>query len=132
MVKGLGNDGRYWAALAEGHLELPKCGDCGEWHWPAPYRCADCGGWNIVWNAVPIEGRIYSWASTPHPFEGTQDLGSPYVTLCVELPQAGNIRLFGLLTDNSIPAIGAQLAGEVRISHVMGRDIPALYWSARA
>lgn len=131
MRRGLGNDARYWDAMMAGRLELPGCADCGRWRWPAPFRCADCGSWNIEWREVRIEGSLYSWTRTGHPFEGTQSLGSPYVTLCVELPHAGNIRLFGLLSDDAEPVIGMPLIGEVRTSHVMGMDIPALYWRAR-
>jgi uncharacterized OB-fold protein len=127
-VKGLGADKRYWEALSDGRLELPQCAACGRWRWPAPFRCGDCGGWNFNWQAVEMRGEIYSWTRTWHPFEGTEHLGSPFVTLSVALPQAGGVRLMGLLDGEAEPAIGAIVTGKGAVSHVYGRDIPAIRW----
>lgn len=129
---GSGNDQRYWTALSEGRLELPRCDNCKRWVWPAPFRCSDCGSWSIAWEAVKPEGRLYSWTRTWHPFAGAEALGLPYVTVSVELPQAGGIRLFGLLEPGAEAAIGVQVIGAVQTSHVFDRDIPAFRWSVAA
>jgi uncharacterized protein len=128
-VKGLGADVRYWDALAEGRLELPRCTSCRRWIWPAPFRCGECGGWDIGWEPVEMAGSIYSWTRTWHPFLGAEDLGLPYATVSVELPQAGGVRLFGLLEPVDDVAIGANVEGSVKTSRVFERDIPALRWS---
>lgn len=131
-MKGLGADERYWQALSEGRLELPRCASCGHWHWPAPFRCSACGGWDFEWIPTEMAGAIYSWTRTWHPFDGAESLGSPFVSVAVELPQAGGIRLLGILEEDAAPTIGRRVAGRVGSSHVYGRDIPALRWKIAA
>ena len=131
-MRGLGNDARYWEGLGEGVLRLPRCSGCSKWSWPAPYRCGDCGSWSFDWTDVPIEGEIYSWTRVHHPFGGAEDLGVPYVTVSVALPQAGNIRLFGILADGDLAKIGLKVTGSVRTTKAFDREIPALEWRAVA
>jgi uncharacterized OB-fold protein len=131
-VKGLGQDGRYWEALSQGRLELPRCAACGRWRWPAPFRCGDCGSWRFDWQAVEMRGVIYSWTRTWHPFEGTESFGSPFVTLSVALPDAGDIRLMGVLDGEGEPVIGAPVVGHVAEAEVYGRTIPGLRWAVTA
>jgi uncharacterized OB-fold protein len=119
----------YWTALAQGVLQLPCCAGCGRWQWPAVWRCAHCGAWEQQWQQVEPRGTVYSWTRTWHPFAGSQDLPPPYVTLLVELPQAGSIRLLGLLDPPEQGLrIGAGVAGVAATTRLGGRDIPALRW----
>ena len=37
----------YWAALAEGRLEVQQCLDCGAWTWPPRPICSKCHGENL-------------------------------------------------------------------------------------
>jgi len=75
---------------------------------------------------------LYTWTRALHPFEGTEDLGAPYVTVLVELPQAGGIRLLGLLKGDAKPKIGMTLTGSVGESRVFDQDIPVIHWRAAA
>jgi uncharacterized OB-fold protein len=107
-----GADGPYWNALAEGKLVLPRCGGCGRWHWPAVHRCGACGTWDPAWQSVEMKGRVFSWTRTWHPFDGSEGIGVPYVSLIVALPQAGHRRVLGLLDgDDAGLAIGAAVSG---------------------
>lgn len=129
-MRGLGNDGQYWAGLDRGALTLPKCTGCETWHWPAPFRCGTCGSWSFEWADVAIEGEVYSWTRVHHPFGGAEDLGLPYVTVSVALPQAGGIRVFGVLANGHDVHIGQKVSGKVRSTRAFDRDIPALEWRA--
>ena len=40
----IGAEGRYFDALIEGRLELPRCEGCGLWHWPAVLPREECWG----------------------------------------------------------------------------------------
>lgn len=128
-MKGLGADARYWEALSAGRLDLPRCMACQRWIWPAPFRCGACGSWDIGWNTVEMTGSLYSWTRTWHPFAGAEALGLPYVTVSVELPQAGGLRMFGLLEPGEGAAIGMAVTGVVATHRVFDRSIPALSWS---
>ncbi len=131
-MKGVGADAPYWAALKRGRLELPRCVICSTWRWPAPFRCAGCGGWSFEWTDVELSGRIYSWTRTWHPFAGTEALGHPYITASVELPQAGGVRLFGLLNSDDAPVIGANVLGVVAVTTVFEQVTPAIRWRLAA
>jgi uncharacterized OB-fold protein len=125
-----GADGPYWNALAEGRLLLPRCGGCGRWHWPAVFRCGECGAWEPQWQPVELRGRVFSWTRTWHAFGGAEGLGVPYVSLIVELPQAGDRRLLGILAGDATGlAIGAAVQGEMGATPVGEVRIPCIRWS---
>ncbi|HKY92565.1 MAG TPA: zinc ribbon domain-containing protein [Nevskiaceae bacterium] len=124
-----GADGPYWNALAEGRLMLPRCRGCGRWHWPAVYRCGACGTWEPEWLDVEMTGRVFSWTRTWHPFGGSEGIGVPYVSLIVELPQAGGRRVIGLLAgDEAGLAVGTPVRGEAAETVVGDTRIPSLRW----
>lgn len=126
---GTGADGPYWNALAQGRLVLPCCTACGRWHWPAVHRCGVCGAWDPEWRDVEMSGRVFSWTRTWHPFGGSEGIGVPYVSLIVELPQAGGRRVIGLLAgDEAGLAIGAPVRGEASETSVGDARIPSLRW----
>lgn len=127
-----GADGPYWAALAQGRLQLPRCVACGRWHWPAVFRCGTCAGWEMAWEEVPMHGEIYSWSRSWHAFGGAEDLSLPYVSLLVALPQAGGCRLLGVLEgEDAGLKIGAAVQGRAATTMLGARQIPALRWRLR-
>jgi hypothetical protein len=124
-----GADGEYWRALEEGRLELPVCQGCGRWHWPAVWRCGDCGGWEHAWREVPMQGTIFTWTRTWHPFAGTEAIGPPFVSLVVALDDAP-VRLTGLLMRSDADVrIGAAVSGSPGVTRIGDEDIPAIRWS---
>lgn len=123
-----GGDRRYWDALAEGRLELPRCAACGRWHWPAVWRCGDCGSWDHVWTERPLAGEVFTWTRTWHRFPGTEELPLPFVTAVVALPGLP-VRLAGIVEgDDSAIEIGTPVAGRIASTLAFGRSIPALRW----
>jgi len=125
----LGAEGRYWDALAKGHLELPRCQGCGRWHWPAVWRCGDCGSWEHEWVEQPIAGTIFTWTRTHHPFGGTEGLAKPFTTVLVTL-ETVPVRLTGILEgDDTSLEIGAPVTGRIGRTRFADAEIPALRWS---
>ena len=132
-VKGMGADGPYWSAIDAGRLELPRCQGCGRWHWPAPFRCSECSSNQFEWVKREPVGQIYSWTRTWHRFDGLENFPLPFVSVLVELPEAGNIRLLGRYDESAgAPVIGMAVIGEVIASEVFARTIPAWCWKAQA
>ena len=122
-------DAPYWQGLAEGRLVMQQCQGCHRWRWPAAFRCGDCGTWDPAWREVPLEGVVYSWTKTWHPFGGTEGIGTPFVTVLAELPQAGNRRLMGLLEgDEARLGVGAPLSGRVDSTPFGDTQLPSLRW----
>jgi hypothetical protein len=124
-----GADQRFWDALAEGHVEMPRCAQCGAWHWPAVWRCAACGSWAQTWVEVPLEGAIYAWTRNWHPFGGLEQIGLPFVTVVVALDSAGGRRLAGLLEgDETGLATGVPVLGRIDSTPIAGDHIPSIRW----
>lgn len=127
-MKGIGNDDEFWAALAQGDLKMQQCSGCGQWNWPAVWRCGACGSWDHAWHKVSGKGRIYSWTRSWHDFGGPRDLPIPYVSVVVELDDAGGNRLLGILQGGD-PAIGAPVQMvEVRKTEFEGEPLLSLVW----
>lgn len=125
----IGAEGRYWDALAEGRLELPRCKGCGKWHWPAVWRCGECGAWEHEWFEQKMAGTIFTWTRTHHRFGGTEGIKLPYVTALVELADVP-IRLQGLIEgDEQNLKIGAQVTGRVDYTDFGAARIPSLRWT---
>jgi uncharacterized OB-fold protein len=128
----LGAEGRYWDALAEGRLVLPRCAGCGRWHWPAVWRCGDCGGWEHDWTPTALAGSIFSWTRTWHRFGGAESLGSPFVTVLVSLAEVP-VRLLGVLEgDETALGLGAAVTGRIDHTRFGDNAVPAIRWSLAA
>jgi len=124
-----GLDRPYWDALAQGRLALPRCAGCSRWHWPAVARCGDCGGWDIHWHDVSPHGTIFSWIRTWHPFAGTESLPVPFISVIVELPEAGGIRLLGLMEEEEGDcAVGLPVTARISERGFGEGTIPVLRW----
>jgi hypothetical protein len=80
-----GDAARYWRALAEGRIELPRCRACGRWiFYPRPF-CPACHETDPEWHEVPGAGRVYTFSvvhRATHPFFLRR---TPYVYAVVEL-----------------------------------------------
>jgi uncharacterized protein len=125
----LGAEGRYWDALLEGRLELPRCKGCGAWHWPAVWRCGGCGSWEHEWLEQPLAGTVFSYTRTHHRFAGSEAFVLPFVSALVELESAA-VRLIGVLEGGeSGLRIGARVTGRIDRTPFGEASIPALRWS---
>lgn len=128
---GIGADEEYWVALERGEFKLPRCSACHTWMWPAHFRCGHCGSWEIAWEAVEPVGTIYTWtrnhAVSDVIKERRADL--PYVTVLVELPQAGGARVAGVLEgDGGAVRIGAAVRGVVRPPDARAKGYATMAW----
>lgn len=124
-----GADQRYWDALVQGRLEMPKCAGCGRWRWPAVWRCGDCGSWDQGWHEVGAAGTVYTWTRTWHRFGGIEAIETPFVSLVVEIDGTDGRRLTGMLEGVEAGLrIGARVAGRIASTAFAGRDIPAIRW----
>lgn len=114
-----GLDTAFWQGLQRDELRVQRCAACGKWTWPPQWRCGICGSWELHWPAVVPEGRVFSWVRTWHAFRPELCDHVPFVTLLVELPGAGDCRLFGMLVG---PGDGLRIGAPATglIQHVEG------------
>lgn len=124
----IGAEGRYFDALVEGKLELPRCSGCGRWHWPAVWRCGECGSEDQVWHELALDGTVFTYARTHHRFAGTEALPLPYTTALVSI-SGTMIRLVGIMEGSeSSLRIGAAVQGRIDRTSFNGHSIPSLRW----
>lgn len=132
IAGGVGADDPYWDALERGDFVAPKCNSCNQWMWPAHYRCGKCGSWEIAWKPIEPSGVLYTWTRNHAVSEVVKErrADTPFVTLLVELPQAGSIRIPGVLegSENGL-AIGAPLRGRIRPGDVKSKGYTTMVWS---
>jgi uncharacterized protein len=90
----------YWAALANGRVEIQQCLDCAHWTWPPRPICSKCHGENLAWRVVGGTGEVHSWVRLHRPvFPSLKDL-VPFDIVLVRLDEEDDILIPGrLLSD---------------------------------
>jgi len=94
------DSGPYWAALAEGRLELQHCRDCGHWTWPPRPICSGCLGENLVWEQAKGTGQVDSWVVTHQVYSPDWAALVPYTIVSVQLDEQYDIRIPGRLVSD--------------------------------
>jgi len=126
-----GLDTPYWAGLLAGELRLQRCTECRTWIWGPQWLCPQCHTFEPGWESVQPVGTVYSWSRSWYPFISELPVALPYVTVLVELPQAGNRRVLGILSEPE-PAkarvrIGDRVTGRFELDE--GATWPLLRWT---
>lgn len=124
-------DDEYWRALEDGQFKLPRCAACKGWTWPAHFRCGKCGSWDFEWVALVPKGVVFTWTRTQYAFdrvlERKEDV--PYVTVVAEIPEAGNVRVMGVLKgDETGLRIGAKVKGSIEPPSPKTKNYPSIRW----
>jgi uncharacterized protein len=101
----------FWAAAAQGRLELPRCARCGAFNWYPNENCGPCGHTVFEWVELEPVGTLFSWSVVARPLFAPYKLIAPYIPALVELPAAPEVRLVTRLVDSEpgALAIGAQV-----------------------
>lgn len=134
IAGGIGADDPFWEALEAGEFQLPRCGGCGRWTWPAHWRCGECGSWEFRWSALEPAGTVYSWTRTWYAFDRTRQRAGdvPYVVALVEVDGTDGARVLGVLTgDETALKIGARAAGAIRPPSEKTMGYPSIVWSLK-
>ncbi|TSD45398.1 DNA-binding protein [Rhodococcus sp. KBS0724] len=126
-----GLDQPYWDGLRAGELRLQRCTQCRTWIWGPQWMCGSCHTFDPDWEAVEPVGTVYSWSRSWYPFVTELAAKVPYLTVLVELPDAGNRRVLGILTgaDADAVQIGDTVVGHFETDQ--GATWPMLRWSRK-
>jgi uncharacterized protein len=89
----------FWAAAAEGRLDLPRCDDCGRLCWYPKESCSHCRGTSFSWASVGGRARLFSWAVVRFAFLPAFKEKVPYLTGLVALDEDRSVRLATELVD---------------------------------
>ena len=81
----------YWQAAKQHQLKLPRCEDCGKFHFYPRSSCPHCRSQKLAWQAVSGKGNIYSFTvvhrAPSKGFEGEV----PYVVAVVALDEGPHL-----------------------------------------
>lgn len=104
----------FWAAVAEGRLELQRCGRCGGYRFfPGPVCpvCLEPGG---EWTPVSGRGRLYSFTVVHRAPGPTFAAEVPYMIALVDLEEGPRLmaRLEGCAPEQLKAGTPVILAGE--------------------
>ncbi len=128
-----GVDTPYWDGLIEGELRMQRCTACRAWIWGPQWLCPHCHTFDPGWEPVEPTGTVYSWSRSWYPFISELPVALPYVTVLVELPEAGNRRVLGILHESDADTtirIGDPVSG--LFVRDPGATWPLLRWTADA
>ena len=76
----------FWDSCRRHEMELPRCQDCGKFHFYPRAMCPHCWSPNLEWVKASGRGKLYSYVINHRPppgFEGD----APYVIAIVELDE---------------------------------------------
>jgi uncharacterized OB-fold protein len=87
----------FWDAARERRLELPRCRDCGKFHFPPRPRCPNCLSPALDWVELSGRGQIYSFTVIHVPVARGFEI--PYAVAQVELEEQAGLRVTSNILD---------------------------------
>jgi uncharacterized OB-fold protein len=90
----------YWAALAQGRLEVQQCLDCEAWTWPPRPVCSGCHGENLAFRPVRGTGEVHSWVRPHRGFFPSLKPLVPFTIVLVRLDEQDDILIPGRLVSD--------------------------------
>jgi uncharacterized protein len=101
----------YWDAARKEVLLVQRCAGCATWLWGPEWICHACHSFDLDWVEVAGHGRIFTWQRSHHPVHPVLHAAVPYISVLVELPQAGKVRMIGNLLGD--PAQSVEVGASV-------------------
>lgn len=96
----------FQSGLSQGKLTLPRCSECGRFHWYPMRRCPHCRSASIAWEEVDPAGTVFTVTTVRHAFSENLEQDVPYTVGIVELQAAPGVRLVAEIAGDEMPAIG--------------------------
>lgn len=103
-----GADAFYFGQLAQGRFVIPRCADCGRWHFFPRVLCPHCGSDALEWLAPSGRGTVYS-TTTVRRKEGD------YNVCLVDLDEGP--RMMSRITGVAPNAVRIGMRVQVQVAH---------------
>jgi len=81
----------YWAAVREGRLAMPRCTDCGSYHFYPHTLCPKCGSTQLVWTDCSGRGEVYSFTIVHRAPSPAFAALVPYVVATIRLDEGTHL-----------------------------------------
>jgi uncharacterized OB-fold protein len=89
----------YWAALANGTVELQQCDSCGHWTWPPRPICSNCQSDQLSWRPIAGTGSVYSWVITHKAYVPAMTDLVPFTIAVVRIDEQDDVLIPGIVVD---------------------------------
>jgi uncharacterized protein len=83
--------GPYWAAAREQRLVMPRCRDCGHFHFYPRTLCPKCSSANLEWTECSGDGAVYSFTVIHRAPSPAFAAAVPYVVAAVKLAEGPHL-----------------------------------------
>ncbi len=81
----------YWEGAKMGQLRLPKCMDCGKFHFYPRTLCPHCGSVKLEWQSCSGRGVIYSYTAVHRAPSPAFEADVPYVVAVIALEEGPHL-----------------------------------------
>jgi uncharacterized OB-fold protein len=81
----------YWEAAKKGELHMPKCTDCGKFHFYPRTLCPHCGSVKLDWQRCSGRGVVYSFTVVHRAPSPAFESDVPYVVAVIALEEGPHL-----------------------------------------
>lgn len=81
----------YWEAAKNGELRMPRCADCGKFHFYPRTLCPHCGSVKLEWQRCSGRGEVYSYTVVHRAPSPAFDAEVPYVVAVIALEEGPHL-----------------------------------------
>lgn len=101
----------FWAEAKAHRLTIPRCLDCGRYHFYPRALCPHCHSDRLEWTSVSGRGTIYSYTVARKPAGPAFAADVPYVIVIVQLAEGP--RMMSTLIADDVGQVRIGMAVEV-------------------
>jgi uncharacterized OB-fold protein len=102
----------YWEATKKGELHMPKCADCGKFHFYPRTLCPHCGSVKLEWQRCSGRGAVYSFTVVHRAPSPAFESDVPYVVAVIALEEGPHL----MSTVINMAPDAVRVGQEVRVS----------------
>ena len=81
----------YWEAAREQRFVMPRCDDCGRYHFYPRTLCPHCSSARLAWTQVSGKGEVYSFTIINRAPSPAFAAAVPYVVAVVKLAEGPHL-----------------------------------------
>lgn len=89
----------FWEGCRQGQLRLPRCRQCGRYHWYKMPVCPCCQSSDLGWVAVSGRASLFTWTAVRYAFAPALADVLPLLVGLVAPDEAPEIRLITNVVD---------------------------------
>ena len=104
--------GPYWAAAHENRLVMPRCRDCGRFHFYPRTLCPYCSSAQLEWADCSGEGVVYSFTVIHRAPSPAFAAAVPYVVAAVKVAEGPHL----MTNITGCPADAVRIGMPVRVA----------------